>query len=251
MKAILFYCALLAHFVLFSQVVISGQLIDRESKEPIPFANVFLTDDLEHLIGTTTNFDGNFQLSSVAAGTYDLNFSFIGYTSKKLSIEIFSTDLEIQETMEVGILLEEVVIQTYTMPLFTGSSWGPCTRVREEIERFRCFSCCSFNDSLLTDSIELLEHEKLKRTPNLTVFPNPGLAENLKLNYFNLDAAANNKVQILIFDVLGKRVMARHKMLQNGRLNIRLTDLQGLKSGNYFVQIKDQSTILTQKVTIQ
>ncbi len=57
--------------------IIRGQIIDDESGEPLFSANAILKGTQ---IGTTTDFDGKFELSA-GAGTYDMNVSFIGMSS--------------------------------------------------------------------------------------------------------------------------------------------------------------------------
>jgi hypothetical protein len=61
--------------LLFAQMgVIRGQVLDGENAEPLYSANALIKSTL---IGSTTDFDGNFELQ-IAPGTYDLVLSFIG-----------------------------------------------------------------------------------------------------------------------------------------------------------------------------
>ncbi len=59
---------------------IRGIVIDNASNAPIAFANVVILNS-NPLIGTTTDFNGNFQLNNVSVGRYNLKFSMIGYES--------------------------------------------------------------------------------------------------------------------------------------------------------------------------
>ncbi len=57
---------------------IRGIVIDNASNTPLAFANVVIINS-NPLIGTTTDFNGNFQLKNVSVGRYNLKFSRIGY----------------------------------------------------------------------------------------------------------------------------------------------------------------------------
>lgn len=59
---------------------IKGIVIDNASQSPLAFANVVILNS-NPLIGTTTDFNGNFQLKNVSVGRYSLKFSMLGYES--------------------------------------------------------------------------------------------------------------------------------------------------------------------------
>lgn len=67
--------------------IIKGQVTDALNNEPIAFANVLLlgTD-----IGTTTDVDGNFEITGLEPKLYDVRASYLGYTNK--------TEYEVQVT---------------------------------------------------------------------------------------------------------------------------------------------------------
>ncbi|WP_421948815.1 TonB-dependent receptor [Phaeodactylibacter xiamenensis] len=67
--------------------IIKGQVTDALNNEPIAFANVLLlgTD-----IGTTTDIDGNFEITGLEPKLYDVRASYLGYTNK--------TEYEVQVT---------------------------------------------------------------------------------------------------------------------------------------------------------
>lgn len=56
---------------------ISGSLTDKEvNNEPLPFANITLKNTNK---GTTSDFDGNYEITQIPVGTYTVVFSFVGY----------------------------------------------------------------------------------------------------------------------------------------------------------------------------
>lgn len=61
---------------------IQGALTDKEMQnDPLPFANVIIKGSAT---GTTSDFDGNYQLTDISSGTYTLVFSFVGYETLEI-----------------------------------------------------------------------------------------------------------------------------------------------------------------------
>lgn len=57
---------------------IKGTVIDEASQEAIPFATIEIMGT-DPILGTTTDLDGNFSISNVPIGRYDIKFSFLGF----------------------------------------------------------------------------------------------------------------------------------------------------------------------------
>lgn len=89
--------------------ILRGTLVDQISHQPIPFANVVLSDSLV----VTTNEEGEFRFSNLRLGTYRLTVSYIGYESIELrNINIDAGkeaiyDLKMLESTET---LDQVVV---------------------------------------------------------------------------------------------------------------------------------------------
>ncbi|WP_203294593.1 TonB-dependent receptor [Luteirhabdus pelagi] len=95
---------------------IVGKLTDKDvgGDEPLPFANVLIKGTSK---GTTSDFDGLYELQNVAPGTYTLVFSFVGYETT----EIDNVTVEPNKVTTVNVplgasaaALDEVVITTTT-----------------------------------------------------------------------------------------------------------------------------------------
>ncbi|HKK45808.1 MAG TPA: SusC/RagA family TonB-linked outer membrane protein [Balneolaceae bacterium] len=80
---------------------ITGTIIDNQSSEVLPGANVFISS-LNR--GTATDNDGSFTISNVPYGSYQVKFSFIGYNTKKMKVTVD------QNTVDLGkIALSQTV----------------------------------------------------------------------------------------------------------------------------------------------
>ncbi|TVZ28529.1 iron complex outermembrane receptor protein [Gillisia sp. Hel_I_86] len=93
----------------YSQNPISGKIIDLETKEPIMGGNIYISK-LEK--GTITNLEGEFQLSNIPAGDWNMVVSFIGYTTKAMNFTSPSENSIIMELQPSAIEMEEVIVST-------------------------------------------------------------------------------------------------------------------------------------------
>ena len=95
-----------------SDGIIRGRVNDVQTNEAIPFANVVLQGSS---IGTTTDFEGNFELVGVAPGLRNIQISFVGYEPKTVfeievtparpavvNVSLKPSAIEIEEAEVVG-----------------------------------------------------------------------------------------------------------------------------------------------------
>ena len=88
---------------IFSQSVITGKVVDGEFNDFLPFANIVLqSNEGEFIDGTSTDFEGSYTIN-VVAGTYILEFSFVGYDTKRI------TDIVVGQN-------EEFILNTTLLP---------------------------------------------------------------------------------------------------------------------------------------
>jgi len=93
---------------------IVGKLTDKEyNNEPLAFANVLLKGTT---IGTTSDFDGLYELNNLESGTYTIVVSFVGYETQEITVTVV-TDKVTEVNVPMGASaasLDEVVITTTT-----------------------------------------------------------------------------------------------------------------------------------------
>ena len=93
-KIIFFFISI---FVFGENTSISGFVREKNTGEPISYANVFLSNKS---FGSATNQDGYFVISNVPFGNYEINASMIGFSVFKKNI-ILKSDKSIR--MEIRL----------------------------------------------------------------------------------------------------------------------------------------------------
>ncbi|MBL4708097.1 MAG: carboxypeptidase-like regulatory domain-containing protein [Flavobacteriales bacterium] len=72
----------------FSQSIwgsIQGVILDSETGEPVPFANVVVLQNGIRILGTTTDFNGKYTLKSLESGFYNVQIAYVGFQTKRVS----------------------------------------------------------------------------------------------------------------------------------------------------------------------
>lgn len=103
--------AFLFSSLLFSQNIIRGTVLDRETQEPLVGAVIYIPD---LKTGTSTDGEGNFLLKKIPQRTFLLQISLIGYSSKVISatskdsgkihrIFLLPSETELQEVIVTGV----------------------------------------------------------------------------------------------------------------------------------------------------
>ncbi len=101
---------------------ISGRVIDRDTGESIPGANVAVVGTT---YGSITDVDGNYFILGVPVGNYDVTASFVGYTPETVTgVQVSSGyTRELNFALVEGVELNEVVIE-YERPLIQKDAVG-------------------------------------------------------------------------------------------------------------------------------
>src|ERR1700738_4595559 len=107
-KPIFLICALCLCLSCLAQSVISGKVIDAESKEVLPRASVFAQNTTR---GTITDSSGNFRLY-LEKGGYEVIVSYTGFTTKTFKVETSGDKQLTIELQKVDNNLSEVIIRS-------------------------------------------------------------------------------------------------------------------------------------------
>jgi len=123
---LLFFVLMLGSVSAFAQQssTLEGQLTDVITKEGLISASVSLykpgsTTPIE---GTVTDIEGNYSLSSVSPGTYDVEFSYVGYnTQKQTNVVLYAGQvIRLNAALsERAVEIDVVEIVAYTVPLIS------------------------------------------------------------------------------------------------------------------------------------
>ncbi len=109
LKTFTLLTSLLLSTLTLGQIGITGTVIDGDFNEPLPFANILILETGE---GVTSDFDGKYSFE-LQAGTYSVQFSFVGYETKIITeIEVAGDDYTITDVVlnSAAQGLEEVVV---------------------------------------------------------------------------------------------------------------------------------------------
>jgi len=88
---------------------LAGKVVDAETQEPLIGANIVL---LNTSLGAACDIDGNYFILNITPGTYDVQISFVGYTSKVIQgVRVIpGVTYELNQTLSAGIAMDEIVV---------------------------------------------------------------------------------------------------------------------------------------------
>lgn len=105
MKFLMVMLTLLVGMNVSAQYTVRGSVTDEQGRGLIG-ANVYLQNSG---VADATDIDGNFTLSKVPSGTYQLVVSYVGYTNYRATIEV-SADLDLKVTLQESVIKGEEVM---------------------------------------------------------------------------------------------------------------------------------------------
>lgn len=117
---ILRYCIfLLLPALSWTQTSIEGTIRDQENGDPIIFGTVALYRNGVLVTGTETDENGNYAISNLDPGTYNVNASYVGYQAKTIEGVILQAGRNLRLDIEIssGTVLDQVVVVEYKVPL--------------------------------------------------------------------------------------------------------------------------------------
>lgn len=159
----LFFFIAINHTTIFAQnTVVKGKVFDAETKEPLPFVNFLLKGTK---VATTSDFDGNYFLSSPSS-TDTLLVSYIGYKPVKKAIKR-GQEQTINILLESNTInIEEVVINPGENPAHKLLRKVIANKYRNDRERATAYQYEVYNKiefDLNNISKEMIESRALKK----------------------------------------------------------------------------------------
>jgi outer membrane receptor protein involved in Fe transport len=101
---------------------LQGTILEKESREPIPFANVVLENGGTVVGGATSDMDGKYIINPIPPGRYDLRATFVGYNPVLIKgIQISGNQITFYDIQMVStsIDLQTVEVIDYKVPLIS------------------------------------------------------------------------------------------------------------------------------------
>jgi hypothetical protein len=124
---------------LFSQIDISGTVIDSKTKEPLPYASLYIVGTNK---GTIANSEGAFRFKHIASEEDEITFSYVGYKKKKIQIKQLKSVNKIQLQKNISHINEVEVggySQKYLAKLLFKAKLG-LTKSKNEIVNAKSFA---------------------------------------------------------------------------------------------------------------
>ncbi|MEM1214682.1 MAG: TonB-dependent receptor, partial [Bacteroidota bacterium] len=121
-RSLLFFTLLLlsVSFLAAQTASLSGKVVEEESGEPVLFGSVALFQNGVLEGGTETDFDGNYSFSNLDAGTYDIEFSYLGFATQRVEGVVIKSGKALTvdgSLVPEGVMLDQVVVVAYEVPL--------------------------------------------------------------------------------------------------------------------------------------
>jgi len=101
-----------------SPINLSGTVVDSENKYPLIGANIILFQS-DKQIGTATDEFGNYLISNINFGKYDLIVSYIGYDDYKQEI-VFNSNTDEKLRLDIALKLSSLFIDEYVVTASRG-----------------------------------------------------------------------------------------------------------------------------------
>ncbi len=121
----LMLCILLGGGALHAQTVLEGSVTEKDGGAPVLFATIAVKKGNELVTGAQTDFDGKYRIANLDAGTYDVEASYVGMQTQKITgvlvINNKITRLDFSLANE-GVVLKTAEVRAYKVPLIDKGS---------------------------------------------------------------------------------------------------------------------------------
>ncbi|HCW07499.1 MAG TPA: hypothetical protein DGG95_09070 [Cytophagales bacterium] len=203
---ILFFCLVLTGYAQTGSV--KGVIKDTKTSESVIGATVRVEGTT---LGAATDVDGEFTISGVPVGTYNLTVTSVGYTSKKfenVKVEANNATVIITTLEEESVILEGVTVQTVRL---TSTDVSVVKELREAKTVVSLISGAQISKTQDRDAAEVV-----RRIPGVTIFDNRfvnvrGLNDRYNSVWLNDAASPSTEAEkkSFSFDIIPSQVIDR------------------------------------------
>ena len=121
------------------QGALKGKIIDKESKQPLPFVNVVVEMNGNIVTGAASDFDGEFTIKPIPPGKYDVKASFTGYQPVEVKGVVVKAEIITFQNINMtttAIDIKEFEVISYVVPLIDKDNTSISTTItREDIDK--------------------------------------------------------------------------------------------------------------------
>jgi hypothetical protein len=118
-----------------------ARIMDSETKEPIPFANIIMEQNGNQITGGTSDFDGICLIKPVPAGRFNVKTSFVGYQTMQINNVLIIEDqirfLDVELILSTQKLNEIIIIDYYSRPITKDNTQSGGTITAEDFGRMQ------------------------------------------------------------------------------------------------------------------
>lgn len=131
--AVIVICSALSLNAQVGSGTLQGTVKDKSSAEPLPFVSIVIENRGARVAGGQSDFDGNYKISPIDPGTYDVTVSYVGYQPTKITGVVVNSNKITFQNFELnsGLELGDVEVIRYKVPLIDkdgGASGSTVTR---------------------------------------------------------------------------------------------------------------------------
>jgi outer membrane receptor protein involved in Fe transport len=130
---VILICSVLSLKAQVGAGTLQGVVKDKKSGEVLPFVSIVVEHNGARVAGGQSDFDGNYKVSPITPGSYDVTASYVGYQPQKITgVVVNSNKITFQDfDLNSGVELSNVEVIRYKVPLIEkdgGASGATVTR---------------------------------------------------------------------------------------------------------------------------
>ena len=119
---LILFAFMLTSTMALAQTSLTGKVTDGSNGEPILFGNVAIYKEGVLVTGVETDFDGNYNISNIDPGTYDVEATYVGLNPQRITGVLVAASKANKLDIEFvdgggGVDLDEVIVIAYKVPL--------------------------------------------------------------------------------------------------------------------------------------